>query len=94
MGLRGKAYKLVVCNLWRKNTTGRHQTGQSVEEAKVFKAQQQDGDDLLQNIVTKIGKESRKGLTNGVREFIKVDNERALDSGAPRRCTGTFKYES
>ena len=76
-----------------KNTTGRNQTGESVEEAKEFKAQQQDGDDL-QNIVTNLGKESRKGLTNGLREFIEVDNERALDSGALRRSTGTFKYGS
>ena len=73
------------------------QTGESLEQAKVFKAravlqglcvnlvnalkllanQQEDGDSLLQNIVKELGKESRKGLTNGLREFIKVDNERA-----------------
>ena len=38
-----------------------------------------------------LGKESRRGLTDGLREFIQVDNERALDVGAPRRGTGTFK---
>ena len=38
-----------------------------------------------------LGKESRKGLTDGLRAFIRVDNERALDVGAPRRGTGTFK---
>ena len=101
VGLRVKAYKLVVCNLrrekydWKKpNWPLLVQTGESVEEAKVFEAQQQDGDDLLQNIVTNLGKESRKGLTNGLREFIEVDNEHALDSGALRRSTGTFKYGS
>ena len=36
-------------------------------------------------------KESRKGLTNGLREFIKVDNERALDVGYLSRGTGTFQ---
>ena len=74
------------------------QTGDSFEQAKVFKAhavpqglcanlinalkllanQQEDGDGLLQNIVKNLGKESRRGLTDGLREFIKVDNERAL----------------
>ena len=87
------------------------QTGESFEQAKVFKAhavpqdlctnlinalkllanQQEDGDGLLQNIVTNLGKGSRKGLKDGLRDFIRVDNERALDVGAPRRGTGTFK---
>ena len=38
-----------------------------------------------------MGKESRKGLTDGLREFVNVDNERALDVGELRRGTGTFK---
>ena len=87
------------------------QTGESVEQAKVFKAhavpqglcanlinalkllanQQEDGDGLLQSIVTNLGKGSRKGLTNGLRDFIKVDNHRALDVGELHRGTGTFK---
>ena len=66
------------------------QTGESVVQAKVFKAhavpqglcenlidalkllanQQEDGDGLLQNIVTNLGKGSRKGLTDGLRDFI------------------------
>ena len=41
--------------------------------------QQEDGDCFLQNIVKDLGKESRRGLTDGLREFIAVDNERALD---------------
>ena len=88
------------------------QTGESFEQAKVFKAhavpqdlcanlinalkllakQQENGDRLLQNIVTNLGKGSRKGLTDGLREFIKVDNERALDVGALRRGTGQLKF--
>ena len=38
-----------------------------------------------------LGKESRRGLTDGLREFIKVDNEPALDVGSIRRGMGTFK---
>ena len=76
------------------------QTGDSFEQAKVFKAhavpqnlcanliialkllanQQEDGDCLLQNIVEDLGKESRRGLTDGLREFTRLDNERALDA--------------
>ena len=81
------------------------QTGDSIEQAKIFKAhavpqglcanlvnalkllakQQEDGDGLSQN------EESRRGLTNGLREFIKVDNERALNVGELHRGTGTLK---
>ena len=87
------------------------QTGESFEQAKVFRAhavpqglcgnlinalkllanQREDGDGLQQNIVTNLGKESRKGLTDGLQEFMWVDNERALDVGSLRRGTGTFK---
>ena len=45
----------------------------------------------LQNVVTNLGKESRKGLTDGLRDFIRVDNDRALDVAALRQGTGTFK---
>ena len=81
------------------------QTGDSIDQAKVFKAhavpqglcanwinvlkllanQQEDGDGLLQNIVKDLGKESREGLTNGLREFIKVD------VGSLIRGTRTFQ---
>ena len=44
-----------------------------------------------QNIVTNLGKGSRKGLTDGLRDFIRVDSERALDVGELRRGTGTFE---
>ena len=39
----------------------------------------EDGDGLAQNNVTSFGQWSRKGLTDGLREFIKIDNERALE---------------
>ena len=59
--------------------------------AQITGNQREDGDGLPQNIVTNLGKGSRKGLTDGLREFIKVDTERALDVGALRRGTGTLK---
>ena len=87
------------------------QTGEIVEQAKVFKAhaipqglsenlinalkllanQQEDGDGLPQSIVTNFGERSRKSLTDGLRYFIKVDNNRALDVGEPHRGTRNFE---
>ena len=81
------------------------QTGESVNQAKVFKVhavpqglcgnlinalkllanQQEDGDGFTQNIVTNFGEESRKGLTEGLRNFIQVDDHSALNKGI-----GTF----
>ena len=119
MGLRGKkAHNLEVCVIcgerydWKQpNRLLVVQRGDSIEQAKVFKAhavpqglcakltnalkwsanQQEDGDGLSQNIVTNLGKESRKGLTGGLREFIIIDNERALDVGYLNRGRGTFE---
>ena len=62
-----------------------------INALKLLANQQEDGDGLLQNFVKNLGEESRRGLTDGLREFIKVDNEHALDVGALRRGTGTFK---
>ena len=56
---------------------------------KLLANRQEDGDGLLRNIVTNFCKESRKGLTDGLREFIRVDNDRALDVGALRRGMGS-----
>ena len=41
--------------------------------------------------MTNLGTGSRKGFTDGLRDFVRVDNERALDVGALRRGTGTFQ---
>ena len=58
---------------------------------KLLANQQEDGYGLVQNIVTNLGKGSRKGLTEGLREFINIDNERAFEVGYLNRGTGTFK---
>ena len=39
-----------------------------INALKLLANQQEDGDGLLQNIVKDLGKESRKGVTNGLRE--------------------------
>ena len=62
-----------------------------VNALKLLANQQEDGDGLSQNIAKDLGKESRRGLTDGLRDFIKVDNERALDVGALRRGMGTIE---
>ena len=52
-----------------------------VNAFKLLANQQEDGDGVLQNIVTNLPVRSRKGLTQGLREFIKIDNQRALEVG-------------
>ena len=46
-----------------------------INALKLLANQQEDGDGLLQNIVKDLGKENKRGLTGGLRDF-KVDNER------------------
>ena len=53
--------------------------GNLIIALKLLANQQEDGDGLIQNIVRNLSKGSRKGPTDGLREFIKVDNERALE---------------
>ena len=89
------------------------QTGESVHQAKVFRAlavpqglcgnlinslkllanQQEDGDGLIQNIVTNLGEGSREGLTNELRDFMKIDNHRAVEVGYLNEGLGKKKYE-
>ena len=87
------------------------QTGESVNQAKVFKAhavpqglcgnlinalkllanQQEDGGDLKQNIVTNLCERSRKGLTEGLRNFKQVDVHRASEVGHLREGLGKIE---
>ena len=62
-----------------------------INALKLLANQQEDGDALLQNVVKDLGKESRRSLTNGLSEIIKVDSERVLDVGSLSRGTRTFQ---
>ena len=69
------------------------QTGESVEQAKVFKAHAVSAPGLVRKYkqcVEVAGKPARI-WTDGLRDFIKVDNHRALDGGELHRGTGTLK---
>ena len=52
--------------------------GNLINALKLLGNQQEDGDGLMQNIVTNLCEVSRKGLTEGLRNFIQMDNHRAL----------------
>ena len=60
--------------------------GNLINALKLLANQQEDGDGFIQNIVANLGEESRKGFTNGLREFIEIDNERVLEVGYLNRC--------
>ena len=62
-----------------------------INALKLLANQQEDGDGLIQNIVTNLGVRSRKGLTQGLRVFIKIDNQRALEVGYLSQSMEKFK---
>ena len=71
------------------------QTGDSFEQAKVFKAHAVV-QGLCANLIDALKllakqQEDGDGLTNGLREFINVDKERALDVGSSSRSMRTFQ---
>ena len=65
--------------------------GNLINALKLLANQQEDGDGLIQSIVTNLCEESREGLTNGLREFLKIDDHRALEVGHLNEGLGTFK---
>ena len=65
--------------------------GNLINELKLLANQQEDGDGLIQNIVTNFCEVSRKGLTESLRNFVQVDNHRALEVGHLRECMVSFE---
>ena len=65
-----------------------------ISALKLLAHQQEDGDGLPQNIVTNLGKGSRKSLTDGLRNFIRVDNDHALDVGEPHQTRELLEFGS
>ena len=67
------SYKQVIVLIWPKSSKRMQCLRAFVIIALMLLAsQQEDGDGLLQNIVKDLGKESRKSLTDGLRDFIKL----------------------
>ena len=65
-----------------------------INALKLLANQQEDGDGVLQNIVQDLVKESRKGLTDGMREFIRIDNECAWRRPkAPEGCPEVMVWD-
>ena len=95
VGSLGKNHKVVVRNLWRKLRLANGllvvQTGESVNQAKVFKAHAvPQGSCAVKNW----SKECRKGLTIGLRDFIEVDNDCVVGVGSLSRGREHFKFGS
>ena len=65
--------------------------GNLINALELLANQQEDGDGLMQNIVRNLGEASRKGLTEVSRNFIQVDNHRALEVGHLRDGLMSFK---
>ena len=65
--------------------------GNLIDALKLLANQQECGDGLSRKIMTNRGDGSRKGLTNGLRDFIKIDNRRALEVGCLNEGMGKLK---
>ena len=65
--------------------------GNLINALKLLPNQQEDGDGLIRNIVTNLGEVIRKGLMEGLRNFIQVDNHRAFEVGHLREGLTSFK---
>ena len=58
---------------------------------KLLANQQEDGDGLIQNIVTNLCE--RKGFMEGLREFMQIDNHLALKEDTCGKAWAPLKYE-
>ena len=67
--------------------------GNLINALKLLVNQQEDGDGLIQNIVTNFCEGSRRRLTKGLRVFILVDNHGALEVGHLSEGLGTFEVQ-
>ena len=52
-----------------------------INAPKLLANQQKDGDSPIQSIVTGLHKRSRRGVMEGLRNFMEVDNHNAVDVG-------------
>ena len=65
--------------------------GNLINALTLLANQQEDGDGFTQNIVKNFGERSTKGLTNGLRNFIQVGNQRAFEVGYLSKGMGKFR---
>ena len=62
-----------------------------INAIKLLANQQKDGDIPIQSIVTGLCDRSRKGIMEGLRKFIKVNNHSVLDVAHLREGTRSFE---
>ena len=58
-----------------------------IDALKLLANHQKDGDSPIQSIATGLHERSRRGIMDGLRSFIAVDNCSAVDVGGLRRGT-------
>ena len=63
----------------------------SINALKLFANQQKDGDSPIQSFVAGLCERSRKGIMEGLRNFIKVENHCALEVGHLKEGTRIFQ---
>ena len=61
-----------------------------INALKLLANQQKDGDSPIQSVVTGLCDRSRKGIMEGLRNFIKMENHCALEVGHLKEGTRSF----
>ena len=64
--------------------------GNLINALKLLANWQNDGDSPIQSIVTGLHERTRKGIMDGLRSFIEVDNHKAVDVGQMRKGLRLF----
>ena len=62
-----------------------------INALKLLANQPKNGDSPVQSIVAKLCETNRKGIMDGLRNFIEVDNHSALDVGDLKKGTRSFE---
>ena len=62
-----------------------------INSLKLLTNQQKDGDSPVENIATGLLEKSRKGMMDGLRKFVAVDNHEAVKVGGLRQGIQSFK---
>ena len=63
-----------------------------INALKLLTTKQTDGDSPIQSIVTGLQERSRKGIMDGLRSFIEIDNHSAVDVGHLRKGSKAFFF--
>ena len=89
----GDPNRILVVQLGTERARGATKVSENLINAlKLLTNQQTDGDSPTQSLVTGLQERSRKGIMDGLRSFIEIDNHSTLDVGHLRKGSKLFFF--